>query len=44
MSPERAKLIKQGLLKDKAFWDKYKDAYKEIKNFLKEANKKENKF
>src|SRR5271170_2247974 len=41
MSSIRAKLVRQGLLQNKALRDKYKNAYKEIENFLKEQKKKD---
>ena len=43
MSPGRAKLVMQGLQKDKALREMHKEAYKEIENFLRDAKKKENK-
>ena len=43
MSPGRAKLMMQGLQQNKAIREKYKEAYKEIENFLREAKKKDSK-
>ena len=43
MSLERAKLMMQGLQRNKELRDKYKDAYKEIEAFLKDHKKKDEK-
>ena len=43
MSPGRAKLMMQGLQQNKAIREKYKEAYKEIENFLRDT-KKDSKF
>jgi hypothetical protein len=41
MSPGRARLMMQGLQQNKAIREKYKEAYKEIENFLREAKTSE---